>query len=50
MPRAVAGSSASTNTSGLQGPDSPVWSSGSGAIKEIRLHDAETKVGGGRRS
>ena len=26
-------------------PDSPVWSSGSGAIKEIRLHEAEMKVG-----
>ena len=24
--------------------DSPVWSSGSGALKEIRLHDAEMKV------
>ena len=44
--RAVAGSSASMNTSGLQGPDSPVWSSGSAAIKKIRirLHDAKTKV------
>ena len=25
-------------------PDSPVWSSGSGAIKEIRLHEAEMRV------
>ena len=25
-------------------PDSPIWSSGSGAIKEIRLHEAEMKV------
>merc|ERR1712192_225384 len=33
---------AATNTSAL--PDSPVWSSGSGAIKEIRLHEAEMKV------
>ena len=36
--RTVAG----TNTSALA--DSPVWSSGSGAIKEIGLHDAKTKV------
>jgi len=33
---------AATNTSAL--PDSPVWSSGSGAIKEIRLHEAEMKT------
>merc|ERR1712013_497584 len=33
---------AATNTSAL--PDSPIWSSGSGAIKEIRLHEAEMKV------
>merc|ERR1712110_449217 len=33
---------AATNTSAQ--PDSPVWSSGSGAIKEIRLHEAEMKV------
>ena len=35
-----------TNTStSVSGPEhSPVWSSGSGAIKEIRLHDAEVKV------
>jgi len=33
---------AATNTSAL--PDSPVWSSGSGAIKEIRLHEAEMRV------
>merc|ERR1712013_673660 len=32
---------AATNTSAL--PDSPIWSSGSGAIKEI-LHEAEMKV------
>ena len=36
-------SAAGTNTS-LATPDSPVWSSGSGAIKEIRLHEAEMKV------
>merc|ERR1719184_214283 len=33
---------AATNTSAQQ--DSPVWSSGSGAIKEIRLHEAEMTV------
>jgi len=33
---------AATNTSAQ--PDSPVWSSGSGAIKEIRLHEAEMRV------
>jgi hypothetical protein len=45
-PRATAGktaaASAGTNTSAL--PDSPVWSSGSGVIKEMLLHDAQTKV------
>ena len=40
---------ASTNTSVTTSSssatsDSPVWSSGSGALKEIRLHDAEMKV------
>ena len=38
---------ASTNTSVMTSSassDSPVWSSGSGALKEIRLHDAEMKV------
>merc|ERR1712025_1265014 len=33
---------AATNTSAQQ--ESPVWSSGSGAIKEIRLHEAEMRV------
>jgi len=42
-------SAASTNTSmatssSSASSDSPVWSSGSGALKEIRLHDAEMKV------
>merc|ERR1719445_303481 len=40
-------SAASTNTSVMTSSassDSPVWSSGSGALKEIRLHDAEMKV------
>ena len=39
--------SASTNTSVMTtsaSADSPVWSSGSGALKEIRLYDAELKV------
>ena len=36
---------AATNTSAMAPSDSPTWSSGSGAIKEIRLHDAEMKVG-----
>merc|ERR1712083_1120652 len=35
---------AATNTSATAPADSPTWSSGSGAIKEIRLHDAEMKV------
>ena len=38
---------ASTNTSMMTtsaSSDSPVWSSGSGALKEIRLYDAELKV------
>merc|ERR1712096_168845 len=35
--------SASTNTS-VTTAGSPVWSSGSGAIKEIRLHSAEMRV------
>merc|ERR1719445_67774 len=40
-------SAASTNTSVMTSSassDSPVWSSGRGALKEIRLHDAEMKV------
>ena len=40
-------SAASTNTSMMTTSatsDSPVWSSGSGALKEIRLYDAELKV------
>eukprot|EP00092_Neocalanus_flemingeri_P036179 GFUD01039391.1.p1 GENE.GFUD01039391.1~~GFUD01039391.1.p1 ORF type:complete len:209 (-),score=56.94 GFUD01039391.1:47-673(-) len=36
-------SSAATNTA-VTTAASPVWSSGSGAIKEIRLHSAEMKV------
>merc|ERR1712173_225307 len=39
------GSSVSTNTSvNTTSIESPVWSSGSGALKEMRLHDAEVKV------
>merc|ERR1719418_443356 len=38
----LANAAAATNTSASA--DSPVWSSGSGALKEIRLHDAEMKV------
>merc|ERR1712029_507497 len=38
------GSSVSTNTSVNTSNESPVWSSGSGALKEMRLHDAEVKV------
>ena len=38
-------SSACTNTS-VTTAGSPVWSSGSGAIKEIRLHTAEMRVKG----
>ena len=43
-----ASAAASTNTSVMTSSassDSPVWSSGSGALKEFRLHDAEMKVG-----
>merc|ERR1712098_786010 len=42
----TASSAASTvSTSVSVNPnDSPVWSSGSGALKEMRLHDAEVKV------
>merc|ERR1712029_111008 len=40
-----AASSVSTNTSvNTTSNESPVWSSGSGALKEMRLHDAEVKV------
>merc|ERR1711915_696849 len=45
--QASSSSSASTNTSVMTtsaSSDSPVWSSGSGALKEIRLYDAELKV------
>merc|ERR1712029_258319 len=38
------GSSVSTNTSVNTSNESPVWSSGSGALKEMRRHDAEVKV------
>ena len=43
---AVQSSTSATNTSVVTSAssESPVWSSGSGALKEIRLHDAEMKV------
>ena len=45
--QAPRGRPAATNTSAAA--DSPVWSSGSGAIKEIRLHEAESQVSARRR-
>merc|ERR1719154_440487 len=43
-PRGRPASAASTATNTSAAADSPVWSSGSGAIKEIRLHEAESQV------
>ena len=48
-PRGRPASAASTATNTSAAADSPVWSSGSGAIKEIRLHEAESQVSARRR-